>query len=80
MDIIRVLRLIEYEGPRDQVEEQVKRSIHGEKRVKGITISAVTLHAFPKIVETAPAITREHVTVFEDGRMTKDDLEAEKNR
>lgn len=63
-DIIRVLRLIEYEGPRDVVEKQLKMSLHGTRegvRINGRTcrITAVTLDQFPKILEEArnqPAI------------------------
>lgn len=31
MDTIRILRVIEYVGPRDAVEEQVRLSLHGER-------------------------------------------------
>ncbi len=30
-DYVRVLRLVSYEGPRDKVEKQIERSIHGVK-------------------------------------------------
>lgn len=32
-DIVRVLRVVEYEGPRSWVEATVAKSIHGEKDV-----------------------------------------------
>ena len=54
-DIIRVLRVIEYTGPRDKVENQVSRSLHGEKRLpNGVTIKAVTVGNYPEILEGLP--------------------------
>lgn len=54
MDTIRVLRIIEYIGPRDLVEEQIKRSIHGTKNWgNGITINVATLGTFPEILAVA---------------------------
>lgn len=54
-DIVRVLRIIEYTGPRDKVEDQVARSLHGEKRLpNGVTIKAVTMGAYPEILEGLP--------------------------
>lgn len=44
MDTIRVFRLIEYYGPRDKVEEEIAKSIHGERiffnevRVRATTV------------------------------------------
>ena len=52
MDSVRVLRVIEYTGPRDAVEEQVKRSIHGERRVKGVVIRAATVGDYPDILDS----------------------------
>lgn len=59
MDIVRVLRVIEYVGPRDRVEEMVKRSIHGEKVMSGrgrsqLVIRAATVGSFPEILEESP--------------------------
>lgn len=64
MDTIRVLRLIEYEGPRDLVEQQVENSIQGTRYGmvgKALTsgawprahvrITAVTLGAYPEVIE-----------------------------
>ena len=34
-DIIRVMRIVEYTGPRSAVEDTVARSIQGEKTVGG---------------------------------------------
>ena len=33
MDIVRVLRVIEYVGPRDLIEKQIEHSIHGTKKL-----------------------------------------------
>ncbi len=54
-DIVRVLRLVEYMGPRSWVEEQVKRSILGTKVIElkqggTATIRAFTLGEFPEVV------------------------------
>lgn len=55
----RVLRIIEYVGPRKKVEEQVRRSLHGTREymagVSGgmMTITAVTLHEYPETFEDA---------------------------
>jgi hypothetical protein len=60
MDTIRILRVIEYVGPRDLVEAQVAQSIHGEKRItprdgggREVVIKAATLGAYPEILEQA---------------------------
>lgn len=55
-DTIRVLRLIEFQGPRAAVEEQIKHSVHGTKRLpSGVEITATTLGEFPEIIgRTAP--------------------------
>lgn len=62
-DIVRVLRLIEYEGPRDMVEDAIKRSINGTKlcgidwshdsHFRRLRITATTLGMFPEIIEAA---------------------------
>ena len=65
-DIIRVLRLIEYEGPREFVEEQVANSLHGTRfGMAGkplevgllppgrVRITAVTLGTYPEVIEIA---------------------------
>lgn len=53
-DIVRVLRIVEYVGPRDQVEEQVRRSIHGRcSFVSAISIRATTIGEFPDILNAA---------------------------
>ena len=54
-DIVRVLRILEYEGPRSSVEETIARSIHGEKvGGKGLTIRAATLGTYPEIIGKTP--------------------------
>lgn len=50
-EIVRVLRVIEYEGPRSWVEETVRKSIHGEKQVSlGCFIRAASVNVFPKLI------------------------------
>lgn len=59
-DIVRVLRILEYTGPRDAVEQQVSRSTHGEKtwdvRGKRITIRAATIGQYPEVLQTAQSV------------------------
>lgn len=50
MDTIRVIRVIEYVGPREQVEEQVRNSIHGERKVRDMTIRVSTLGVLPEVI------------------------------
>lgn len=60
-DIVRVLRLVEYTGPRDWMEKQIAGSIHGTKIIKKQTaagevecrITGVTLSEFPECLEKA---------------------------
>jgi hypothetical protein len=60
-DIVRVLRLIEYVGPRDWVEATLRSSIHGQKALSSIIegktptryITAVTLTQYPEILNKA---------------------------
>lgn len=49
-DIVRVLRIIEYVGPRNQVEQQVEKSIHGSRKHNGVTIRAATIGNYPEIL------------------------------
>jgi len=58
MDNVRILRIIEYTGPRDVVELQVAKSIHGEKRIGGVVIRATTLGEFPEIMEIYQTTSR----------------------
>lgn len=64
---VRVLRLIEFVGPRALVEEQVKNSIHGSRegirrlmgadyhdvKYKPVIVTGVTLHEFPEMLNAA---------------------------
>lgn len=51
-DKIRILRLIEYVGPRTAVEEQVSRSLHSVKQTtQGVYISVTTLGEFAEDAE-----------------------------
>jgi hypothetical protein len=47
-DTVRVFRLIEYVGPREQVEDQINNSLHGEKQFGQITIKAATIGIYPE--------------------------------
>lgn len=56
MDVVRVLRVVEYVGPRNLVEAQVENSIHKVKKVSlrglgAITIRAATIGTYPEILE-----------------------------
>ena len=51
-DIVRVLRVIEYVGPRADVEEQIRNSLHGERKgIGGCIIKAATVGTFPEILK-----------------------------
>src|SRR6266852_4890752 len=53
-DIVRVLRIIRYTGPRSKVEKQIERSMHGTRDCgNGVLISAATLGTYPDILEKA---------------------------
>ncbi len=57
MDIVRVFRMIEYVGPRDQVEEQISHSVHGSRRgIKDVVITATTLGTFAEVVQRGEAL------------------------
>lgn len=62
-DNVRVLRILEYTGRRDRVEETVARSIHGAKDVgNGLVIRGATIGDYPEILgEYADANTSKHV-------------------
>lgn len=54
-EIVRVLRVIEYIGPRDRVEKTVANSIHGSKDAGGgLTINAATIGQYPEVLEKIP--------------------------
>lgn len=51
-ELVRVLRIIEYVGPREWVEEIVARSIHGTKQLaNNKCIRAATIGTYPEILE-----------------------------
>lgn len=53
-DIVRVIRIIEYFGPRDKVEKQIERSMHGSRDCgNGVLISVATLGLYPEILKKA---------------------------
>jgi len=49
-ETVRVLRVVEYVGPRHRVEETVARSIQGEKRIRDLVIRAATIGSYPEII------------------------------
>jgi len=52
--LVRVLRLVEYCGPRSAVENTVARSVQGTKVIgTGLSITAVTLGIWPDVVKDA---------------------------
>ena len=55
MDKIRVLRIVEYVGPREMVERQVAASIHGLRRFyrvgEEMQVRAATIGEYPEILE-----------------------------
>lgn len=52
---VRVLRLVEFAGEREAVEQQVRQSIHGTVDVRNgaVIVTAVTLHEYPEILQVA---------------------------
>ena len=52
MDRIRILRVIEYSGPRDYIEELITNSITGDKYIphEDALIRVTTVGEFPTIV------------------------------
>lgn len=53
-DVIRVLRIIEYVGPRAWVEKTINKSIHATKIFHidpSCKISAATIGTFPELLE-----------------------------
>lgn len=58
MDTVRVLRIIEYVGPRDAIEKQVAGSLHGERlgtRTEHgqVVIRAATIGVYPEVLDLA---------------------------
>ena len=58
-DIVRVLRVIEYTGPRSSVERQISNSIHGTLSipVSRLFIRAATIGEYPEILEKVTSDT-----------------------
>lgn len=56
MDTVRVVRILEYVGPRDAIEKHLELVLQGVKtfgnRGHEVTIRAATLGTFPEILET----------------------------
>lgn len=53
-DQVRVLRMIEYTGPRKKIEVQITRSLHGTRDYgNGVQITAVTVGEYPEVLEQA---------------------------
>lgn len=51
-DLVRVLRIIEYVGDREHVEEAINNSIHGTKIIAAsLRIKAATIGSFPEILD-----------------------------
>lgn len=65
-DIIRVLRVVEYEGPRGIVEATICKSIHGERRVGDMVIRAATLGEFPQILRHEETKTSTPAPIHDD--------------
>lgn len=64
MDRVRVLRVIEYEGPRDVVEETVARSVVC-KVMNGMTIRGATIGTYPEVLGVV-AVVAEPVVLMEE--------------
>jgi hypothetical protein len=54
VDIVRVLRIIEYVGPRNLVEAQIEKSIQGQHLAHDgqLVIRAATIGSYPEILDT----------------------------
>jgi hypothetical protein len=62
-DTVRVLRIIEYTGPRDWVERQIELSITGTKKIESskdqvCIIRVATIGTYPEILGPAPVKKR----------------------
>lgn len=56
-DTVRVLRVVEYEGPRGQVEETLINSIHGTAMFGELRVTAATLCEFPQVLDEARRVS-----------------------
>lgn len=70
-DRVRVLRVVEYEGPRSWVEGTLARSIHGTFSGGVGCITAVTLDFVPDGVDSALAKVRDIEHVCTPGQRPK---------
>lgn len=61
-EIVRVLRVIEYIGPREWVETTLRRSLQGEWRQGNKMIRVATLGSYPEILTNLPVDERQGVT------------------
>lgn len=53
-DYVRVLRVIEYLGPREAVEKQVANSKHGDHYFGDVIMRVATIGQFPEILKGQP--------------------------
>jgi hypothetical protein len=64
---VRVLRVIEYIGPREWVEKTVAQSIHGTRRVPtGGEIRAATIGSYPEVLANLPDDARRDFAPYEN--------------
>ena len=74
-DQIRILRVIEYSGPREAVESQVANSIHVVKVVStGVVIKAATIGAFPEVLDEATIVDGEAERFARRERLLEDQI------
>lgn len=62
-DRVRVIRILEYVGPRSWVEKTVAKSIHGTKEISptmDATITGVTLGSFAEILSSHSSQSEDH--------------------
>lgn len=69
-DLVRVTRVLVYEGTRKQVEEQVARSLgNGTRRFgPGATITTQTIGSFPTVIASAEALEASRADGFLAGK------------
>ena len=61
MDIVRVLRVIEFVGRRDDVEKQLAASLqNGTVKPGAVTFNVATVGSFPEIIGEEPDEPTEH--------------------
>ena len=72
-DIVRVIRIVQYVGPRESVEKQIAKSIQGSRfcglREGPIVISAATLGIFPETLNYRDALTFEAWSKVQEGAL-----------